>query len=98
MSTFTELLSRLWPLLLSIAHLGGAVAVTIHALQRKREVAAVTGWIGLAWLAPVIGPILYLCLGVNRIQRKGISLGLREVWDHREAPRRSGRMRCASLS
>jgi cardiolipin synthase len=76
------------------------VAVTIHALLRKREVAAVTGWIGLAWLAPVIGPILYLCLGVNRIQRKGISLGLREVWDHRKAPEKiqEDEMRTAELS
>jgi cardiolipin synthase len=65
MNTFTELLSRLWPMLLLIAHLGGAVAVTIHALLHKREVAAATGWIGLAWLAPVIGPILYLFLGVR---------------------------------
>ena len=60
MNTFTELLSRLWPLWLLITHLGGALAVTLHALLRKREVASVTGWIGLAWLAPVIGPILYL--------------------------------------
>ena len=100
MNSLTELLSRLWPLLLLIAHLGGAVAVTIHALLHKREVAAATGWIGLAWLAPVIGPILYLCLGVNRIQRKGISLGLREAWDHREAPERiqEDEMRTAELS
>ena len=100
MNTFTELLSRLWPLWLLIAHLGGAVAVTIHALLHKREVASVTGWIGLAWLAPVIGPVLYLILGVNRIQRKGIALGLHDVWDHREAPEkiREDEMRTAELS
>lgn len=100
MNTLTELLSRLWPLWLLITHLGGALAVTLHALLRKREVASVTGWIGLAWLAPVIGPILYLCLGVNRIQRKGISLGLHEAWDHREAPEkiREDEMRTAELS
>ena len=100
MNSLTELLSRLWPLLLLIAHVGGAVAVTVHALLRKREVAAVTGWIGLAWLAPVIGPVLYLFLGVNRIQRNGITLGLREAWDHREAPERiqEDELRTAELS
>lgn len=89
MNTFTELLSRFWPLLLLILHLGGAIAVNIHALLGKRQVAAVTGWIGLAWLVPLLGPLLYLCLGINRIQRKGVSLGLREAWGHRNAPEMS---------
>ncbi|EED31098.1 phospholipase D/Transphosphatidylase [gamma proteobacterium NOR5-3] len=48
-----------------------------------------TGWIGLAWLVPLLGPVLYFGLGINRIQRKGVSLGLREAWDHRSAPEMS---------
>jgi cardiolipin synthase len=36
-------------------------------------------WIGLAWFSPVVGPIAYLCLGINRIQRKGAALGIAEA-------------------
>ena len=47
-----------------------AALVTAHALLRKRDVASAAGWIGLAWLAPVTGTVLYLMFGVNRVQRR----------------------------
>jgi cardiolipin synthase len=47
-----------------------ALGVTTHVLLRKREVAAATGWIGLVWLAPVWGTLLYLMFGVNRVERR----------------------------
>jgi phosphatidylserine/phosphatidylglycerophosphate/cardiolipin synthase-like enzyme len=40
----------------------------------------VIGWVGLAWLAPVIGSLLYLVFGINRIQRSALALGLRQAW------------------
>lgn len=57
-------------LLLTIAHFASACAVTLHALFRKREVAAAIGWIGLAWLSPFFGPFLYFCFGINRVKRR----------------------------
>ncbi len=47
-----------------------ALAVTGHVLLRKREVAAAIGWIGLAWLAPVWGALLYFMFGINRVVRR----------------------------
>ncbi len=47
-----------------------AVAVTIHVLLRKREVASAVGWIGLVWFAPVLGAVLYTLFGVNRVRRR----------------------------
>lgn len=47
-----------------------AVAVTIHALLRKRRVSVAVGWIGLAWLSPIFGSALYLLLGINRVYRR----------------------------
>ena len=47
-----------------------AVAVTLHALLHKRDVAACMGWIGLAWVAPVWGALLYTLLGINRVTRR----------------------------
>ena len=72
-----------WPLLMSAAHVAAASGVTIDAVLRKRQSASVIGWVGLAWLAPMIGSIAYLLLGINRIHRKGSALRLRAAW-HQE--------------
>lgn len=47
-----------------------AAAVTVHVLLHKREVAAATAWIGLAWIAPVTGALLYFLFGINRVMRR----------------------------
>lgn len=75
-----ELLDSLGSLLPAALHLGGATAVTVHAVLRKRQVSAVIGWVGLAWLAPIVGSLLYLLFGINRIQRSALALGLNEAW------------------
>ncbi len=48
-----------------------ALAVTAHVLLTKRDVGAATGWIGLAWISPMIGGPLYFVLGINRVARRG---------------------------
>ncbi|MDP3409135.1 phospholipase D-like domain-containing protein [Bosea sp. (in: a-proteobacteria)] len=58
------------PLLLTAIHVATAGTVTIHALLRKRDVPAAIGWIGLAWLSPFFGPLLYLGFGINRVKRR----------------------------
>ena len=68
------------PLLASLLHLALALAVCIHALLNKRDVHRALGWIALAWLVPVAGPLLYLMLGINRIHRAGVALGLKAAW------------------
>jgi cardiolipin synthase len=68
------------PLLVSLLHLVCATAVTVHALLNKRLVHAAIGWIALAWLAPFMGALLYLMLGVNRIRRAAVALGLTDTW------------------
>ena len=63
-----------WPtpqaLLELVAHVVIAGLVTIHTLLRKRDVPASIGWIGMAWLAPFIGALLYVGFGVNRVRRR----------------------------
>lgn len=58
------------PLLLTAIHVATAGVVTIHALLGKRDVPAAIGWIGLAWLSPFFGPLLYLGFGINRVKRR----------------------------
>ncbi|AMJ63403.1 cardiolipin synthase [Bosea sp. PAMC 26642] len=57
-------------MLLTAAHVATAGIVTIHALLGKRDVPAAIGWIGLAWLSPFFGPLLYFGFGINRVKRR----------------------------
>lgn len=55
-------------------HVALAAAVTAHALAHKRDPGSAVAWIGLAWLSPVIGSVLYALLGINRVQRRARGL------------------------
>jgi cardiolipin synthase len=74
-----------WPWALAALDIALAGAVTVHAVLRKRDVRAAIAWTGLAWLAPFLGTAAYFWLGVNRIQRKAIKLGVHHALQ--DAPR-----------
>ena len=74
----TELIG---PTALSVVHLVLAIAVTTHVLLYKREINTSAAWIGLAWLAPILGSALYLLLGINRVRRRALSLRGRRPTD-----------------
>lgn len=79
----TDLIVRFWPLLLALVGFVLSVSATLHAVLKKRDIRAVIGWVGLIWLAPIVGAMAYFCLGVNRLRRKALSLHLKEAWNHR---------------
>jgi cardiolipin synthase len=56
--------------LAAVMHLAIAGAVTIHVLLYKRNVGAAVSWIGIAWLSPFLGGLLYAIMGVNRVKRR----------------------------
>lgn len=60
-----------------LLHVVLAGAVTVHVLERKRDVAAAFAWIGVAWLSPIIGSALYFLFGVNRVARRAYRAGRR---------------------
>ena len=60
-----------------LLHVLLAGGVTLHVLERKRDVAAAIAWIGLAWLTPIAGSALYVVFGVNRVQRRAYRAGRR---------------------
>ena len=60
-----------------LLHVLLAGAVTLHVLERKRDVAAAFAWIGVAWLSPIVGSALYFLFGVNRVQRRAYRAGRR---------------------
>jgi cardiolipin synthase len=59
---------------LSVLHLLLAVAVTGHILLHKRDPGSAVAWIGIAWLSPVLGSVLYVLLGVNRVRRRALTI------------------------
>lgn len=63
---FTELVGLLWTV--------QAALTTLHVVLYKRETRSAMGWIGLSWLTPVVGSVLYLIFGINRIERRAESL------------------------
>ena len=63
-------------LALSLAHFALAVGVTLHVLAHNRNPGSSVSWIGLAWLSPVVGSLLYVLLGINRVQRRARSAGV----------------------
>src|SRR3954468_11190946 len=60
--------------LLPAFHLMLALGVTVHVLLTKREAGSSVAWIGLAWLAPLLGSVLYVLLGINRVRRRALNL------------------------
>ncbi|HLG45639.1 MAG TPA: phospholipase D-like domain-containing protein [Reyranella sp.] len=57
-----------------MAHVVIATGVTIHVLLYKRNIGTSISWMGIAWLSPFIGGVLYYALGVNRVKRRAMRL------------------------
>jgi cardiolipin synthase len=47
-----------------------AITASTHVILHKSDTRAATAWVGLIWLVPFLGALLYLFLGINRIQRR----------------------------
>jgi len=60
------------------------VVVTLHILRTKHDTAAATGWIGICWLMPLTGSILYAMFGINRVQRLGQQIAEDHQWERRD--------------
>ena len=63
-----------WPYLATGFSLFASLLASVHAVLNKRDPRAAALWLGFIWILPLLGPILYLALGVNRIRRHAISL------------------------
>jgi cardiolipin synthase len=53
-----------------VAHFAIASWVTVHVLLNKRNVGAAISWMGIAWLSPYLGALLYFAFGINRVKRR----------------------------
>jgi cardiolipin synthase len=65
-----------------LAVLVAAVFASGHAVLYKRESRSASLWVILIWVMPALGPILYLMMGVNRVERRAARLR-RDMVRHR---------------
>ncbi len=65
-----DLLRESWPLFTAAATVAVSLAASVHAILYKRDSRAAVAWVGLIWLVPFLGTILYVLLGINRVRRR----------------------------
>ncbi|HEX9048784.1 MAG TPA: phospholipase D-like domain-containing protein [Verrucomicrobiae bacterium] len=82
-------LAQFWPHLAAAFDLLAAALATTHALLHKRDTRAATLWISVIWTVPLLGPLLYLALGVNRLRRRAVQLGVHKTLS-RDVPENLG--------
>ena len=61
----------LWFIVWPVLHVLTFLTITLHCLRRCRNTSSTLLWISLAWAFPVLGPLLYLSFGVDRVQDRG---------------------------
>jgi cardiolipin synthase len=66
----TWVFSTIWPWVFVVSHGVVVIGASSHVVLTKRDSRAAIGWVGIIWLTPIIGTLLYITFGVNRIQRK----------------------------
>ncbi len=64
-----ELLSTYWPHIAFVLSVVMGATAAIHVAMTKEEVRSAVGWVGVILLSPIVGALLYLIAGINRIRR-----------------------------
>ena len=70
----TQWLVESWPHLAAALDIVLSLSTSAHAILRKRDSREATAWVAIIFLAPIIGSVIYVLIGVNRIQRRARSL------------------------
>lgn len=78
-----------WTYIAAALSVTASLAASAHIVLKKQNLRAAIGWLGVVWLAPFLGGLLYLAFGINRIQRRAARL--RPVAVHPRAPQRMRR-------
>lgn len=60
--------------LIALLHVLLAGIVTVNVLLKKSDVRGALGWIGAAWMSPILGSLLYYIFGINRVTRRSLRL------------------------
>ncbi len=69
-----DTLAEIWQYLLAGFTLAVSLFASARALLYKRDSRSATLWVGLIWILPLLGTLLYFLFGVNRIKRRAALL------------------------
>ena len=69
-----EFLSDLRTVIVAALTILLGVGTSAHVVLYKRDSRAAVGWVGVVLLFPILGPVLYMLLGINRIKRLATDL------------------------
>lgn len=64
--------TALWVLVVATAVVS-ALGSAGHAILWKRDPRSALGWVGICLTLPLLGPLMYWTLGVNRVRRKAVA-------------------------
>jgi len=53
-----------------VVTLAVAAIASAHVVLYKRDSRAAVAWVGLIWLVPLLGALLYMLFGINRVRRR----------------------------
>jgi cardiolipin synthase len=65
-----ESMDDLLKIIFKIFSYGISIISASHALLRKRDPRSALGWVAVSLTLPIVGPLLYWSMGINRINRR----------------------------
>jgi len=74
MTWMPDWLASVWPVVAGAGVFAAAACAAGHAILHRRDSRAALLWVGLIWLLPLLGSILYALLGINRVRRRARTL------------------------
>jgi len=80
MSHLEALLLEIWPYLALAFSLFVSGTTSVSAILYKRDPRSAVLWVGFIWLAPVVGAVLFLMFGVNRVRMRAQAFAHRPAW------------------
>ncbi len=73
MTNLHLLLDEYWPHIVLALSIGIGGTAAVHAAMTKSDVRAAIAWVGVIIMSPLLGPLIYLIAGINRIRHDQIS-------------------------
>lgn len=67
-----DFLSPYWPHIVFVLSVVMGATAAVHVAMTKDEVRSAIGWVGVILLSPIIGALLYLIAGINRVRRTAL--------------------------
>jgi cardiolipin synthase A/B len=71
-------LLNVWTVALAVLAVAAPAVGTVHVVLTKRKPHAAMAWVGVLWLAPLLGAAFYVLFGVNRTRRRARAIRMVE--------------------